>query len=156
MALKDAREQVERLLNEFERLINEKEILFNKTQPHAVDTTKENVAGGLRSDKYLNYVETLEEKQINERLKETYERINNYRNWITKELRILGKYNELEQLIVYFKEEVIITDKYTKKSRGLTWAEISEKVHYSPDYCRRIYRNYRKKRDEEERPLKTT
>lgn len=147
MTLNEVKEQLERLDNELEYKLKEKEILFQKTQPQAVDTTKENVEGGTRSDKYLNYVETLEEKNINVEIDKLYQRRRNLENWLNNELKILGKYNEIEQLVRYYKEEVQIVDKYTRRSRGLTWKEIGEEIHYSPVWCRKVYKLYKMKRD---------
>jgi hypothetical protein len=63
-----------------------------------------------------------------------------YEEYIEKELIRLGKYNEIEQLIVFYKEQT--TTPYT-------WLEISQKVHYSITQCRRIYRKWKKQRDVE-------
>ena len=147
MTLTEVKEQLERLDNELEYKLKEKEILFQKTQPQAVDTTKENVEGGTRSDKYLNYVETIEEKNINVEIDKLYQRRRNLENWLNNELKILGKYNEIEQLVRYYKEEVQVIDKYTRRRRGLTWQEIGEKIHYSPVWCRKVYKLYKMKRD---------
>ena len=72
--------------------------------------------------------------EINETLDYIHARKLNLMNWIENELRILGKYNEVEQLIVFYKE--IDTKLHT-------WVEISRLVHYSETQCRRIYRNYK-------------
>ena len=147
MTLNDAKKELERLDNDLEYQLKQKEILFNKTQPKVVDTTKEIVEGGKREDKYLNYVETLEEKQINEEIDKLYAQRKNLENWLNNELKIMGKYNELEQLVRYYKEDVQITDKWTGRIRGLTWEEIGKKIHYSSVWCRKVYKFYKMKRD---------
>lgn len=147
MELKEAREKREKLENSLNYKLNEKEILFRKTQPQAVDTTKESVQGGKREDKHLNYVQSLEEKQIDSEIDKIYAQIKNLDNWIENELKILGKYNELEQLIIFYKEQETTVDKRTGRIRELTWDEIGKKVHYSGEWCRKIYRVYKRKRD---------
>lgn len=147
MTLNEANNKLEKINNDLEYELNEKQILFNKTQPQAVDTTKENVEGGTREDKNMKYVESLEEKEIDDRIDKLVRRKRNIQNWISKELKILNKYNELEQLIRYYKENERVYDAYKKKNRELTWKEIGTKVSYHPDYCRRIYRLYKRKRD---------
>ena len=147
MKLSEAKKELERLDNDLEYQLKRKEILFRRTQPGAVDTTKENVQGGKREDKYLNYVETLEEKQINEEIDKIYAQRKNLENWLNNELKIMGKYNELEQLVRYYKEEVQITDKWTGRVRGLTWEEIGKNIHYSSVWCRKVYKLYKMKRD---------
>lgn len=134
MTLTEVKEQLERLDNELEYKLKEKEILFQKTQPQAVDTTKENVEGGTRSDKYLNYVETLEEKNINVEIDKLYQRRRNLENWLNNELKILGKYKPFEREIITLREE-----------KHLKWRAISIRVGYSERQCQRIYDKYYKR-----------
>lgn len=134
MTLTEVKEQLERLDNELEYKLKEKEILFQKTQPQAVDTTKENVEGGTRSDKYLNYVETLEEKNINVEIDKLYQRRRNLENWLNNELKILGKYKPFEREIITLREE-----------NHLKWRAISIRVGYSERQCQRIYDKYYKR-----------
>lgn len=147
MTLKEAREKLEHLDNDLELLLNEKEVLFNKTQPTAIKYDKESIMGGKRENRYENYLISVEEKEFDSKIDDIYTRKRLYENWITNELKILEKYNELEQLIIHFKEDTIIHCPYTKKSREMTWQEIADKVFYSKDYCRRVYRNYLRKRE---------
>ena len=134
MTLKEANEELERLDNEYNYWLNEKERLLLLVTPKSTDIRSEIVDGGKRIDKLAKYVESMEEKQINETLDYIHARKLNLMNWIENELRILGKYNEVEQLIVFYKE--IDTKLHT-------WVEISRLVHYSETQCRRIYRNYK-------------
>ena len=90
MTLTEANNKLEKINNDLEYELNEKQILFSKTQPQAVDTTKENVEGGTREDKNMKYVESLEEKEIDERIDKLVRRKRNIQNWISKELKILN------------------------------------------------------------------
>jgi hypothetical protein len=147
MTLKEANEELERLDNEYNYWLNEKERLSLLVSPKSMDIRPEMVEGGKRVDKLALYVESMDDKKINETLEYIQKKKQNLMNWLDNELSILKKYNEIEQLIVYYKENVMITDKYTNKRRNMTWEEISKEVHYSKDYCRKIYRNYKYKKD---------
>ena len=147
MTLKEANEQLERLDNDYNYWLNEKERLLLLVMPKSTDIRPEMVDGGKRIDKLAKYVETMEEKQINETLDYIQAKRENLMNWIDNELKILKKYNEVEQLIIHYKENIIIKDKYTGKQREMTWEEIAKEVHYNKDHCRRIYRNYKKLRN---------
>ena len=146
MTLKEANEELERLDNEYNYWLNEKERLSLLVTPKSMDIRSEMVEGGKRVDKLALYVESMDDKKINETLEYIQKKKQNLMNWLDNELSILKKYNEIEQLIVYYKENVMITDKYTNKRRNMTWEEISKEVHYSKDYCRKIYRNYKYKK----------
>lgn len=147
MTLKEANEELERLDNEYNYWLNEKERLSLLVTPKSMDIRPEMVEGGKRVDKLALYVESMDDKKINETLEYIQKKKQNLMNWLDNELSILKKYNEIEQLIVYYKENIMITDKYTNKRRNMTWEEISKEVHYSKDYCRKIYRNYKYKKD---------
>ena len=146
MTLKEANEELERLDNEYNYWLNEKERLSLLVTPKSMDIRPEMVEGGKRVDRLALYVESMDDKKINETLDYIQKKKQNLMNWLDNELSILKKYNEIEQLIVYYKENVMITDKYTNKRRNMTWEEISKEVHYSKDYCRKIYRNYKYKK----------
>ena len=147
MTLKEARKELERLDNEYNYWLNEKENLLLLVTPKSTDIRPEMVDGGKRVDRLAKYVETMDEKKINETLDYINARKNNIMNYIDEELKILKKYNEVEQLIIHYKEDVLIKDTYSGKQREMTWDEIAKEVHYSRDYCRRIYRNYKKIRN---------
>ena len=68
-------------------------------------------------------------------------------DWISKELKRMKKYGEVVSLIVQLKENTTITDKDTHEERFLTWKEIGERSNFDKDYCRKVYRLYKKVRD---------
>ena len=135
MDLKEANSRLEKVNNDIEFYLKEKERLFGKTQPQAVDTTKEAVNGGKRTDKFLQYQISLEEKQLNEKIDKKYAEKINLENYITKELHRLNKYKEVEQLVIYYKEQCV---------QNYTWEEIGKKVYMHKDTCRKIYRRWKK------------
>ena len=137
MTLKDANCEVERLDNEIELWLKEKEVLEASVDIQAVSTDKMIVDGGKRVDKLLEYVEIKEIKQLDEKIQLKQSRKLNLMDWIEKELKILKKYDKVEQLIVYYKD--ICLKKYT-------WREIATLVHYSKEQCQRIYKKYHKLR----------
>lgn len=134
MTLKEANEELERLDNEYNYWLNEKERLLLLVSPKSMDIRPEMVEGGKRVDRLALYVESMDEKKINETLDYIHAKKTNLMNFIDQELKILGKYNEVEKLIVFYKEIDI---------KEHTWVEISRLVHYSETQCRRIYRNYK-------------
>lgn len=138
MTLKEANCEVERLDNEINLLLKDKEVLLSTVDVQAVNTDKMIIDGGKRVDKLLQYVETKELKQLDEKIQLKQNKKQNLMNWIERELVILKKYDKVEQLIVFYKE--IDTKRYT-------WYNISKLVDYSVPQCKRIYRKYKLKRD---------
>ena len=138
MTIKEANNKLEKIDNDIEYWLKEKEIELSKVLPKATDTTQERVSGGTRVDKFIKYAEALEVKQIDEKLDKLYAQKKNLEDYIEKELHRLNKYREVEQLIVYYKEQCI---------ENYTWVQISQRVYYSPTQCRNIYRKWKKERD---------
>lgn len=136
MTIKEANNKLEKIDNDIEYYLKEKENLLVKVEPKALDTTKEVVSGGKRADRFLNY--TIELETIDTLLDELYAKKKNLESYIEKELHRLNKYREVEQLIIYYKEQSL---------ENLTWEEISRKVHYSKTQCRRIYQKWKGKRE---------
>lgn len=130
MTLKEANRELEHLDNELNRLLNEKELLFLKTQPKGVEIKLDPIRSSNRSDKYLDYVITVEEKQIDNQVDVIYAQRRIIENWILRELEIIGKYEPLEQRIISLRQE------------GKKWLEISMLVNYSERQCQRIYDKY--------------
>ena len=141
MTLKKANFEVEKLTNELKRLLREKEILETMILPKSINLDKIVVDGGSPVnliEKYAELTELEKWKDLDKKIVETQDKIKNNMDWIDEELRILKKYDKVEQLIVYYKE--IATKNYT-------WRDISNLVHYSESQCKRIYKKYKRKRD---------
>ena len=143
--LQEMNMELARIDNEIEYLVNEKQVRFERTQPQAVNTEKDFVMGGTTTDKNLEYAISTEE--IDKRLNVLYRRRKNIQHWITQELKIFEQYNELEQRIRYFKEDIRVEDKYKERIRGLTWEEIAREVCYSRDYVKKVYGKLEKNRE---------
>lgn len=141
MTLKEANYEVERLNNKLNKLLKDKELLETMVDPKSTDYAKIVVDGGKHSNILELYVlkqELPRWQDLDKRIKITQEEIKNYMDWIDNELKILKKYDKVEQLIVYYKEIDI---------KEYTWYQISSMVHYSKDYCRKIYKRYKEKRN---------
>ncbi len=147
MTLKEANKKLEELDNEYNYYLKEKEKLLSLILPKSTDIRFERVDGGKREDRLAKYVELEDEKKLNATLDYIQKRKENLINWIDRELEILGKYGETEQVIIQLKENTMIEDSKTKKMRPLMWEEIAQKSGYNKDHCRKIYRLYKKKRD---------
>lgn len=140
MTLKEANYEVERLNNKLSKLLKDKEILEVMTDPKSTDYTKVVVDGGKHSnilELYILKQELPRWKDLDRRISKTQDEINNYVDWIDNELKILKKYDKVEQLIVYYKEIDI---------KEYTWQQISSMVHYSISQCKKIYKRYKETR----------
>lgn len=137
MTIKEANNKLEKIDNDINYWLTEKEIELSKVLPKATDITQERVSGGTRVDKFMKYAEAMEVKQIDEKLDKLYAQKKNLEDYIEKELHRLNKYREVEQLIVYYKEQC--TENYT-------WVQISQRVYYSKEQCQRIYKKWKKER----------
>lgn len=138
MTIKEANNKLEKIDNDIEYWLKEKEIELSNVLPKAVDITKERVAGGKREDRFFKYAEALEHKKIDDKLNKLYAQKRNIEDYIEKELHRLGKYREVEQLIVYYKEQSI---------ENFTWNQIAQRVYYSKEQCQRIYKKWKKERN---------
>lgn len=138
MTLKEVNYEVERLTNQLNKLLNEKESLESIVGLHSTSYNKIIVDGGKVVDKMLEYQILKEMNQLDFHIQIIQEKIKNNMDWIDNELKILKKYDKIEQLIIYYKE--IDTKNYT-------WYQISNKVNYSMSQCKRIYSRYKKKRN---------
>lgn len=138
MTLKEVNYEVERLTNQLNKLLNEKESLESIVGLHSTSYDKIIVDGGKVVDKMLEYQILKEMNQLDFHIQIIQEKIKNSMDWIDNELKILKKYDKIEQLIIYYKE--IDTKNYT-------WYQISSKVNYSMSQCKRIYSRYKKKRN---------
>lgn len=138
MTLKEVNYEVERLTNQLNKLLNEKESLESIVGLHSTSYDKIIVDGGKVVDKMLEYQILKEMNQLDFHIQIIQKKIKNNMDWIDNELKILKKYDKIEQLIIYYKE--IDTKNYT-------WYQISSKVNYSMSQCKRIYSRYKKKRN---------
>lgn len=137
MTLKEVNCEVERLNNKLNKLLKDKELLETMVEPKSTDYTKVIVDGGKHSNILELYVlkqDLPRWKNLDRRISKTQEEIKNNMDWIDNELKILNKYNKIEQLIVYYKEI---------DAKEYTWQQISSKVHYSISQCKKIYKRYR-------------
>ena len=138
MTIKEANNKLQKIDNEIEYWLNEKEIQLSNVLPKAIDPTKEVVKGGKRVDKFLNYSILTENKQIDTILDKLYAEKKSLEDYIESELQRLNKYREVEQLIVYYKEQCL---------ENYTWNQIAQRVYYSKEQCQRIYKKWKKTRN---------
>ena len=138
MTIKEAKNKLERVDNQIEYWLKEKELELGNVLPQAVNTTTERVNGGKRVDKFVAYAVAVEDKEIDLNLDKLYAKKRNLEDFIEKELRRLKKYREVEQLIVYYKEQCL---------EEHTWVNISQKVYMSVSQCKKIYKKFKDKRN---------
>ena len=135
MTIIEANKELERIDNQLDLLLNKRQIIIESTI-YPKSGTGERVNGGKKEDKYKHLDYAID--TIDPEIELLYKEKKVYEEFIEKELHRLGKYNEVEQLIIFYKEQT--TENYT-------WEQISQRVHYSVTQCRRIYRKWKKQRD---------
>jgi len=135
MTIIEANKELERIDNQLDLLLTKRQIIIESTI-YPKSGTGERVAGGKKEDKYKHLDYAID--TIDPEIELLYKEKKVYEEFIEKELHRLGKYNEVEQLIIFYKEQT--TENYT-------WEQISQRVHYSVTQCRRIYRKWKKQRD---------
>lgn len=142
MTLKEANYEVERLNNELNKLLKDKELLEVTKDPKSTSYDKILIDGGKHNSSleeiYVLKQELTKWKNLDTKICKIQEEIENYLNWIDNELKILKKYDKIEQLIVYYKEIEV---------KEYTWTDISNLVHYSISQCKRIYKRYKETRN---------
>ena len=101
MTIKEANKELERVDNELEFWLNKKALIL-ETTIYPKSGTGERVEGGKRSDKYAHLDYAID--NIDPEIELLYKEKRIYEEFIEKELHRLGKYNEVEQLIIFYKE----------------------------------------------------
>jgi hypothetical protein len=134
MTIIEANKELERIDNQLDLLLTKRQIIIESTI-YPKSGTGERVNGGKKEDKYKHLDYAID--TIDPEIELLYKEKKVYEEFIEKELHRLGKYNEVEQLIIFYKEQT--TENYT-------WEQISQRVHYSVTQCRRIYRKWKKQR----------
>ena len=133
LTLQEMKERQKNLENVLKYYLDRKETLFNWTQPGAIDYSKEAVQGGKRSNRYDDYVASVEELELLNDIDLIYKQIYSIQDWIAEKLRIIGEYEPLEQKIITLRE-----------LHKMKWDKISEATGYCDRQCRRIYSKYYK------------
>ena len=133
LTLQEMKERQRYLENDLKYYLDRKETLFNRTQPGAIDYTKDSVQGGKRSNRYDDYVASVEELELNNDIDLIYKQIYSIQDWIAEKLRIIGEYEPLEQKIITLRE-----------LHKMKWDKISEATGYCDRQCKRIYSKYYK------------
>lgn len=139
LTIKDANCKIKQIDNQLEYYLNKKERAFNRTQPKPADI-KDNIHGTSKTDANLEYVLICEE--IDPIITELQDDKKALLDFVDKELQRINKYRDLEQQVIYYKEQYI-----PKGDEEVTWYFISKKVYASESTCRRIYKRYKNQRE---------
>lgn len=137
MTLKEANKKLEQLENDLKYYTTEKELNLKRIGISATIYDKINVSGGKRDDKFASYMEHLEEKdkltliELDKKISDIKEQMKNLNNWITSELKIIGKFKDIEQQVIYLRE------------KGYKWKDIAKETNYSIKQCQRIHNKYK-------------
>ena len=144
--IKEANNEINRLTNLLNLYIDRKNLLFNNTQPKVADPNAERVDGSMtREEKFFKYVYKCEDEEIDWWIEKLNIYIIALSNYVEKELKRIGEYDDLLQKIVYYKEVY-----KPKKEEKITWDFISRKVYAPSSTIRRMYSKHKKMRNIDE------
>ena len=142
LTFKEVFEETKRLENSLKKMLADKELLEVLTDPKSTDYSRVYVDGGKHTSSvqeiYVLKQDIPRWKDLDKRIQEVQKRIKINDDWVENELKILKEYDDKVNQIVYYKEQ----DK-----EKLTWVQIGNRVYLSESQCRRIYKNYKEKRD---------
>lgn len=122
MLVKDANDRVEAIDSEIRYWLDIKEIK---------ELNEANI-----NELYDDYKDIFSD--IDSKIDRLYEERNNLNDFIDGHLKKTSNYDDLLKEIIHYKEELI---------EDYTWAEIAEIVHFSDEYCRKLYSRFKKQRD---------
>ena len=141
LTFKEVFEETERLENTLNKLLNDKELLETIIEPKTADYDKIYVDGGKHAGSVQEIYVLKEDlprwKDLDERIQKVQARIKNNNRWVDNELKILKKYDDKIEKIVYLKEH---------SDKKYTWLQIANIVYISESHCRYLYRQYKKRR----------
>ena len=144
--IKEANNEINRLTNLLNLYIDRKNLLFNDTQPKVADPNVERVDGSMtREEKFFKYVYKCEDEEIDWWIEKLNIYIIALSNYVEKELKRIGEYDDLLQKIVYYKAVY-----KPKKEEKITWDFISRKVYAPSSTIRRMYSKHKKMRNIDE------
>lgn len=135
ITIQEANNKIMKLENLLELALSFKEKVFDKTQPKSPNLEDERVDGGERQDKFLQYLITVDEKELDKQIYLIQDVLSAYNKYVDNELKRIGEYEPLKQKIIRLRDE-----------ENKPWRIIAEATHYSEKQCRRIYQDYTQKR----------
>jgi len=127
LTIKEAKNELQKDINELDLYLTKKKINYQKTQPKGVNYDKVVVSGiPIAFDKFTHYV--IRDEEYDDKIYSLEQSIYSWQEYIRSELERMSKYDEIG-LIVYMREELEWNwnkiDKICHKSFG------SSKVKYS-------------------------
>ena len=141
LTFKEVYEETERLENTLNKLLADKELLETLTDPKSTQYDKIYVEGGKHTPSvqeiYVLKQDLPRWKELDDRIKRVQEKIKINNKWVDRELKILKKYDDKIEEIVYLREQ---------KEKKYSWIQISSMVCISESHCRYLYRKYKKRR----------
>lgn len=142
LTFKEIFEETERLENTLNKLLADKSLLEVLVSPKSTDYERIYVDGGKHAGSIQEIYVLKEElprwKNLDERIQKIQKQIEINNKWVDEELKILKKYDDKVEEIVYLKE-------YSNKN--YTWYQIASQVFISESHCRYLYRKWKKRRD---------
>ena len=134
--LADARKLSKKVDADIKRIKDTLDLLFNMTQPHSVDTSKEIVQGGVHNNIFDKYLEHPKKEKLEKQLSDLQKVQDILVDWIDGILAIMDEYEPLKKKIILLHEEY-----------NMPFERITTIVDYSVSHVKRIYYDYRNKKD---------
>lgn len=130
LTIKEAKNELQKDMNELELYLTKKKINYQKTQPKGTNYDKIVVSGiPISFDKFTHYV--IKDEQYDSKIYSLEASINAWQEYIRSELERLSNYDELG-LIVYLREEL-----------EFNWNQIDRLLHHSLGTSKVKYSRYK-------------
>ena len=125
LTIREAKNELKKLENEFDLYLTKKKINFLKTQPSAIKYKDVVSSSHSIFDKFTHYV--IKDEEMDLKIYGIQESINAYQEFIVKEMKRISESGGSE-LIVFLRDEL-----------KLKWNDISKQTNYSERQARRLY-----------------
>ena len=125
LTIREAKNELKKLENEFDLYLTKKKINFLKTQPSAIKYKDVISFSHSIFDKFTHYV--IKDEEVDAKIYTLQESINSYHEYIVKEMKRISESGGSE-LIVFLRDEL-----------RLPWKEIVKQTNYSLRQCHNLY-----------------
>lgn len=123
LTIKEAKNELQKDMNELELYLTKKKINYQKTQPKGTNYDKIVVSGiPITFDKFTHYV--VKDDQYDSKIYSLQESIVAWENYIINEMKRVAENTDEITLIHYLRDE------------GYSWNKIDKLLHYAPDTSR--------------------
>ncbi len=124
LTIKEAKNELQKDINELELYLTKKKINYQKTQPKGTNYDKIVVSGiPITFDKFTHYV--IKDEEYDSKIYSLQESISSWEKYIVDEMRRISENSDEIAMIDYLHNE------------GYSWNKIDSLFHYAPDTSRK-------------------